>query len=212
MKPDVRDELEVLRDNLVTCAELYLTTDLPTQRLAVTSALLEVAKYLEAHDFPPETLLPIIRPALALAERQNNALDKMFSQRHRKGRPSATMDEHMRTAILAVFANAWLRLRQGDDSKQAVKLAEAARNMRGRWFGNISGATLKTAREIISGEAKDHMAVEFFEKFSTFFEKVVATIGLSRTIPLMVRYINEHPVSPSMGILKTIPFSPAEEE
>lgn len=202
---DTSNALAALRENLLECAEQYLSADLPSQRLAVTNALFSIAKYLEKSGFPPTTLLPVIRPALALAEREeNNALDQMFAQRKRGGRPSATFDAHLRTGILAALANAWLRIRVDDDRTQRAKLADAARNMRGPWFKGVSGATLKTAREIVAREAKDHVAVENFERFSRLINEVAESVGLNRSFPLMVRYINEHPVSRTMGILKTI--------
>lgn len=207
------NDLETLRDDLALCADWYLTGDLPAQRLAVANALFGIAKYLEAQAFPPQAILPVIRPAIALAERElNNALDQMFAQRARGGRPSATFDKQMRTAILATLADFWLRLHEHDERAQAEKLAEAARNMRGPWFEDVSGGTLKTAREIISREASDHLAVEFYEGFSRFFDKAVAVVGANRAFPLMVRYINEHPVSSSMGILKTLPVSSLDPE
>lgn len=182
----------------------YLSDDLPSQRRAVQNALFGVAKYLEKSGFPPVALLPIIRPALALFEREeHNAIDQMFAERARGGRPSATIDAHLRTAILAALANAWLRIHQDDDRPQRVKLADAARNMRGPWFEDVTGATLKTSREIVAREAKDHEVVEYFERFSRLIDGIAETVGWSRSFPLMVRYINEHPVSRVMGILKT---------
>lgn len=207
------EDLEFLRIYLSDCAEIYLTGDLSSQRLAVVSALLGVAKYLEGQNFGPATLLPVIRPALALADRhQSSALDKMFTERPRDGRPSATTDGHLRTAILATFAEVWLRLCEGDGRKQASKLAEAARKMSGGWFGDISGSQLKTAREIVSREAPSHLVVESADRFSRLFDSVIETVGLERSFAFMVRYVNHHPVSGAMGILKTTPVSSVEED
>lgn len=201
-------DLNELQERMADYAKLYLTSDLDNQRLAVATALYEVARYFDTQGFPPESLLPLIRPAHALAERENNALDKMFSQRPRAGRPKSTTGEHMRTAMLAILADAWLKSHKEDDRRQSVLLAEAARNMHGPWFKDVSGATLKTAREIVSREAKDHMVREFADRFSAFFEKVVATVGEKRAFPLMVRYINEHEVSREMGNFETPDVSP----
>lgn len=195
-----QDDLGLLRERLTECAELYLTADLNGQRLAITDTLLAIAAYLQGRDFPPEALLMLIRPGLALAARQGNRLDPLFSERPRGGRPSKTANDHMRTAILAVLADAWLRARQDDPREQSLKLAEAARMMSGGWFGNMSGAKLKAAREIIRQEAKDHLAVEFAEGFGRLFHKVAAQFGVERAFRMMVRYIDVHEVS---GLIKS---------
>lgn len=198
-----KSELDKLRERLSDSAKLYLTSDVDSQRLAVATALFEAARYFEGQDFSPDSLLPIIRPAMALADRENNSIDRLFSQRPRSGRPKSTTGDHMRVAILAVLANAWLRMHRNDGRRQSSQLAEAARHMDGPWFKGVSGATLKTAREIISREAKDHVAVEFAERFSMFFEKAVAAWGERRAFSLMVRYVNEHEISRTSGIFKT---------
>jgi hypothetical protein len=195
-------DLAALRENLLDCADLYLSADLPSQRLAVTNALFEVAKFLEKNGFPPQTLLPIIRPALALAERhEHNALDQMFAQKGSDGRPKSTFDKGLRTAIWAKLANVWLRIHQDDDRRQSVKLAEAARKMRGPMFDGVSGAALKTSREIVSHGAKDDAIVEFYDRFSSWMDEIASVIGLTRSFSFVVRHINEHPVSKTMGIL-----------
>jgi hypothetical protein len=206
-------DLGALRQHLLECAEQYLSADLASQRRGVQNALFAVAKYLEKSDFPAITLLPVIRPALALSEREeHNAIDQMFAERARSGRPSTTIDAHLRTAILAALANVWLRIHQDDDRPQRTKLTEAARNMRGPWFEGVTGATLRTSREIVAREAKGHEVVEYFERFSRLINEVADTIGLSRSFPVMVRYINEHPVSRTMGILKTTRVSTLRQE
>src|SRR5690606_26802290 len=103
---------------------------------------------------PPETLAPILRPALALAERENNNLDQMFAERARTGRPKATIDDLERIGILAALSNFWLKVHQNDGRNQSTKLAEAARKMRGHGFGKVTRANLKTARDTVNQEAK----------------------------------------------------------
>ena len=201
------DDLALLREQLTHWAKLYVGGELTHQRFAVANALMDVSKYLEANNFPPDTLLPVIRPMIALVALQNNALDQMFSQRLRKGRPSATMNDHIRTAILSVFADVWLEIRAADDRPQPSKLDEAARKMRGSWFGDIDRAKLETAREIVSRELKTHLAVEFAQGFRSFFDDVIDMLGKERAFLLMIRYVNEHEISQSMGILKTPPIS-----
>lgn len=213
MRVEKNADLAALRESLLVCGEMYLSDDLDTQRVAVFSALHNVADYLEKNDFPDIVLLTITRPALALAERHTkNALDQMFTQRPREGRPKETNDKHIRTAFLAALANAWLQIHHDDDRLQSAKLAEAARKMRGPWFKETSGAALKTAREIVSREAKDHIVVETFEGFSSLIDEISATIGLRQTFKFMVDLLNEEPIMNAMGILQTIPISPPEEE
>jgi hypothetical protein len=204
-------QLDSLQDRLAACAKLYLTSDIDSQRLAVATALLDVARYFEGQGFSPDYLLTVIRPAVALAERENNSIDPLFSQRPRNGRPKSGIRNHMRNAILAVLANHWLRIHRDEDRKQSVLLAEAARNMRGPWFNGVSAAALKTAREIISREAKDHPAVEFAERFSQFFESAVAIWGDRKAFSLMVRYINGHELSRTSGIFETPNVSQLDE-
>jgi hypothetical protein len=205
------NNIENLRQFLNRCASLYLTADLDNQRLATATGLVEVAKFLEARGFPAATLLPIIRPALALAERHNNALDQMFCQRLREGRPNSTMDSHIKTAILSVFANEWLKLKAGDESRQSQKLRNAAAIMRGPYFGQVTGSQLATAREAVSREARDHIAVENSQRFGQLFSRCIETFGADRAFSLMVRYVNTHEISPTIGILKTPPVSPLPE-
>lgn len=204
---ETHDEQEELRYFLAECAKLYLTADLDRQGLAVASALYATAKYLHGLQFPPETLLPLMRPATALAERENNALDEMFSQRPRKGRPNLRTTAHMRTAILAVLANAWLKSHEDDDRKQSAKLAEAARKLRGAGLSGVTGATLKSAREIVSRESNDHLVVEFSNRFATFYEKAAGTVGEGRAFSLMARYVGEHEVNTALRIFETPPVS-----
>lgn len=207
------NDLASLREQLARCSSQYLVGDLDGQRLAVTNALVGIAQFLEAQDFPPQAILLVMRPAIALAEReQSSALDQMFIQRRREGRPSRTFDQQMRTAILAALADFWLRLNSEDERTQRSKLADAARKMRGPWFGQISGAALKTAKETVSAEATGELTREFYESFSRFIDQTAAVVGPMQAFPLMVRYINEHPVSSLMGILKTLPVSPLDAE
>lgn len=206
------DGLTSLHEILKGCADAYLTGDLPAQRLAVANALTSVAQYLEANEFSPDTLLPILRPAVALVARENNALDQMFAQRSRGGRPGNTNEEHLRYGILAGFADAWLRQNERDGRMQSAKLAEAARKMRGGWFGQVTRAQLETARELVSQSPTDHLVVTTAQWFDGFYNQASALFGNRRAFQLMVRYFNEHPAGRVMGILKTLPVSPADAD
>jgi len=205
-RTDTSADLSGLRERLVDCASLYLTPELANQRLAVAVALFEVAKFLKASGVPEHLILPVIRPAQALAERENNSLDELFCVRSRGGAPRLTMNAHLRTAILAALANSWLRLRNRDGRTQSIKLSEAARHMRGPWFQNVTASKLKAAREVVSQESEKHPAVEFYRRFGDFFEKVEKAVGPERAFFLMIRYIDSHEVSYSMGISKKPPL------
>lgn len=190
---------------------LYQSDKLVHQRKSVMSALSAVADFLEAQDFPPETLPPILRPALALAERENNNLDQLFAQRARGGRPNVTMDHHDRTGILAAFANAWLRMNEDDGRVQGSKLSEAARKMRGGWFGDVTRSNLKTAREVVSQEAKSHPAVVVADTFDDLFKQAVTLAGPADAFQLMLDYVNDAPAARMKGIWKTPPVLSADE-
>ncbi len=186
---------EVTREYLVECSKLYLTGDLDNQRLAVTCALHQIARHFESRGFAVRSLAAYY-PSGAGARRtpeQRNRSD-VCAVGCGAGRPRATTDMHLRTAILAVFADVWLKMRKNDGRTQSAKLAEAARKMRGPWFGQTSGAKLKTAREVVSQESKDHLAVEFAERFRLFFDNAIAILGAESAFPLMARYINGHEV------------------
>lgn len=208
LNSNASSELSDLRDRLAECAELYLTDNLDNQRLAVACSLTEVAKYLEKIGFSAPMLLAICRPALALAERENNnALDQLFSQRKRGGAPRLTTDAHIRTAMLAVLTNAWLDLNEGDGRNNPEKIREAARYMRGDWFSDVTPAKLKAARDTISQESGTHPAVEYSRRYARFYRQVEETVGKRRAFFFMIRYIKTHEVSRSMGISKTPPIT-----
>ena len=211
-------DLDNLQQQLSIAAKLYESPNLEFQRKAVTAALSSVADHLEARGLPPETLAPILRPVLALAERENNNLDQMFAERAREGRPNATIDDLERTGILAALSNFWLKIHQNDGRNQNAKLAEAARKMRGHWFGKVTRANLKTARDTVSQEAKDHPSVVIANLFDEMLNDTLAfvgedgtPIGQERVFQLMIDYVNQHPASRMKGIWKTLRVSPNED-
>lgn len=196
-------KLERLRSRLAISATLYQADALEFQRKAVLEALFAVSDFLEAQDFPPETLQPVLRPALALMERENNNVDQMFAQRARAGRPKATMNRQERTGILAAFANAWLRMHRSDGRPQAEKLRDAARTLRGGWFGEVSAANLKMARDTVSQEASKHPAVVIAGVFDELFEQASAITSKEEAFKLVRDYVNEAPAARVKGIWKT---------
>jgi hypothetical protein len=211
MKNLCDEELERLRSRLAMSGALYASDVLDHQRTAVVRALFAVQDFLEAHGFPPETLPPVLRPAFALMERENNNVDQMFAQRARGGRPKASLDQHDRTGILAAFANAWLRIHQNDGRSHANKLDEAARKLRGGWFGMVTRSNLKSAREFVSQEASGHPAVVISGVFDELFEQAFALAPPGAAFELMRDYVNVSPVSRITGISKTPTVSAARE-
>lgn len=206
--------LDRLHAQLADDAQLYESDNLQDQRDAVAHALLGVVSFLQLQGFSNATLGPLMRPVLALMERENNSLDFMFAQRARGGRPKATLTDHERTGILAALAEGWLRVHKGDDRSQADKLAEAARKMKGRWFGEISRAQLETARDLVAQEASDHPAVSQARLYSGFFDNAATTYGADNAFGIMVRWLNNTKASFGLGqggISKTPPVSPSEE-
>jgi hypothetical protein len=212
-----QNALRSLKSRLSTCANLYESPEPETKRRAVGSALVAVSDFLEAHGFPPASILPIMHPAAALAERENGTLDPLFCEkpsatRPRGGRPKSTMDDQMRTGILAAFANAWLEQTRTDSRPQRLKLAEAARKMRGGWFGEITRANLTTARDMVSQEAKNHPAVVVAKAFEGLFDEARTEFGAAGAFQAMIDYVNWAPAGRMMGFLKTPHVSPSADD
>lgn len=205
------NEISILRDQLTICAMHFHSDNIDRQRQAVMSALFAVTDFLAAQAFPPEILFPLMRPAIALAERENNAIDALFAQRPRGGRPKATIDELERVGILAAFANAWLLIHEHDGRDQRAKLSVAAREMSGGWFGDVSRAKLKAAREMVSQEGPSHPSVIVAGEFSRYFDEAIEMVGRSKAFKYMILFVNNSPASRSTGILKTPPVSSADQ-
>lgn len=183
--------LETLHARLAANGQLYESEDLQDQRDAVADSLLKVVNFLQAQGFSAATVAPLMRPVAALTEREHNSLDMMFAQRARGGRPKATLADHERTGILAALAEGWLRTHMEDDRPQPDKLAEAARKMKGKWFGNVTRAQLETARELVSQESSDHPAVSHARLFYGFYVKAAEGFGAENAFGIMVRFLNE---------------------
>jgi hypothetical protein len=205
--------LHKLHEQLADDAGLYESNELQDQRDSVAHALLAVVDYLIAQGFAHSTVAPLMRPVVALAERENNSLDLMFAQRARAGRPKATLADHERTGMLAALAEEWLRTRESDDRPQSDKLADAARKLRGRWFGTVSRAQLETARELVSQEAPDHPAVNAARLYRGWIASNAEMFGVENAIPIMVRMLNDSELpfgAGEGGILKTPNVSPTD--
>ena len=206
--------LNKLHAQLVDDAQLYESDDLQDQRDAVAHSLLAVTDFLIAQGFANATVAPLMRPVAALAERENNSLDLMFAQRAGRGRPKATLAQHERTGILAALAEGWLRTHLDDDRPQTDKLAEAARKMKGRWFGTVTRAQLEAAREMVSQEAKDHPAASHARMVYGWFITTAEKFGADNAFPILVRMLNDQKLpfgAGEGGILKTPGVSPNED-
>lgn len=207
--------LENLHAQLVDDAQLYESGDLQHKRDAVAHALLAVADFLRAQGFTAATLAPLLRPVVALAEREHNSLDLMFAERARRGRPNSTLADHERTGILAALAEAWLGTHQSEGGTPSEKLAALSRKMQGRWFGAVTRAQLETAREFVSQEAKDHPAVKQAKEFSSAFERAAEMFGAENALPVIVQFLNDVPMpfgAGEGGISKTPPVSPTKDD
>jgi hypothetical protein len=200
--------LQTVHQKLSQAAEFYIAGDLEQKRQAVCASLLAVIEYFEQKNFDPHLLLPILRPAQALAGLQTNALDQLFAERPKKQKPKHTMENYWRIAIVAAFANVWLEAHSDQTQKQADKLSRAARKMQGRFFQDVDAAQLKTARDLVSQSPKESIVVEFYAGFRAFFDKLTEMHGPIDAFALMARYINNHELSLSEGIFKTPPVSP----
>ena len=205
-------ELQELRSSLQLAAKSYESDSLEEQRRSVSTALASVADFLASQGIEEALLAPLLRPAIALAEREYNNLDQMFVERARAGRPAATIDELERTGILAAFANHWVRSHQKDGRSLNLKLAEAARKMNGPWFGKVTRANLRTAREIVSQESSDHPSIVIATLFEEMIDDASKSVGKVAAFELMVRFVNESPASKIKGIWKTPTVSPAKED
>lgn len=206
--------LNKLHEQLADDACLYESEDLQDQRDAVAHSLLAVIDFLRAQGFATPTVAPLMRPVAALTERENNSLDAMFARRARAGRPKATLAQHERTGILAALTDVWLRTHESDDRPQSLKLAEAARKMKGRWFGKIDRAQLETAREFVSQEAKDHPAVCHARLFDSLIVNAAEEAGIESAFAIMIRWLNDSKLpfgAGEGGILKTPNVSPTKD-
>jgi hypothetical protein len=201
--PSDTNEISILRDQLALCASLYESEHLDRQRQAIFSALFAVTDFLKANDFPPETLLVLMRPAIALAQLQDNIVEPLFAERARGGRPKLGIDDFERAGILAAFTNAWLHIHRNEPIEQHAKLSAAARAMRGGWFGDVDRAKLKSARELVSQEARDHPAVIVAAEFGRLFSDANEMVGERKAFQAMLKFVNSAPRRSLPEIFKT---------
>jgi len=206
--------LRMLHSQLASNAALYEKGDRQDQRDAVAASLLAVTKFLARQGFSVAVLAPIMRPVEALAEREGNSLDPMFTERVRNGRPAAKQSDYQRAGILAALTGAWLELMADDGRKQDQKLDELVRQMRGGWFAGVSKAKLKQARELVSQESNNHPAVRHARIYNRHLLKAAERHGPRNGIEIMIHFLNSTPPLPGLGhpIWKTPHVSPTEDD
>ena len=203
--------LPELHEKLVASGRLYESQNLDDQREAVVDALLAVLEYLSGQGFDISSLGPLARPAQALEALEHNKLDLLFAERRGAGRPSNVLTDHERTGILAALADVWLRSHTSDPRTMPEKLREAARQMKGRWFGTITVAQLKSARALVGQEQKGHPAVRWADFASEWID---STFAPNRAFDDAIAFLNEHRLPFGLGeggISKTPHVSPYEK-
>lgn len=204
-----------LHGQLVASARLYETGEIQNQRDAVASSILAVHDYLVGRGFALAAIAPLMRPVAALVEREGRSIDALFCHREpRSGRPKNTIHEWERTGVLAALANLWLETHPDHERPQKSKLAEAARNMKGPWFKGVTGARLKTARDLVMQEAADHPAVQEAKRFSSeTVDLAKRMFGDTAAWDVLIDMLNQAGVmySAATKIEKTRPISPTDD-
>lgn len=195
-------DLDGLNDEFAEYARIYESGNLDDQRYAVASQLSLIQDFFAELGITRVTLTPAFRPIEALAERENNRIDPMFAQRKRGGRPRTTSDHFNRVGILAALANFWIET-HSDMGTVDVQLAAAARRFKGKWFGRVTAAQLRSARVIVSQEAHDHEAVAAYRHFDTHIHELAANFGPEQALAVTIRILNEAPASSAIGNWQT---------
>ncbi len=196
-------DLDALHDEFVEAARLYEAGDLDDQRYAVASQISLIYDFFGELGFSAVTLTPLIRPLSALAELKSDIADPLFAKNKRSGRPKRSFDQLNRIGVLAALTDFWLAAK-GENEIADVLLSQATRLFKGRWFGNVTKAQLKSARILISQEAGDHEAVQSYEHFSTEIRKLSEELGPDQALAITVRTLNEAPASTALGNWKTL--------
>lgn len=180
--------LESLHEALVDDALLY-SGSLQNQRDAVVHSMQAVLAYLAEQGFAGPTLEPLNRPVLALVERESNRLDPLF-ERRRGGAPKRSMATEHRSGAMAALAEAWLNLRAGSDQKFTGKFRALARELTGAFFGAVTYSNIRSARELVSQEGQDHLAVRWAGFYREQLDQASAKLGVGNAFIVVLRNLN----------------------
>ncbi|WP_229839338.1 hypothetical protein [Sphingomonas glacialis] len=212
-KLGVRATLDQLHAKLTTSTELYETGGLDDQRYAVVDALNAIQEFLIGQGFNPNVLKPAHRPIEALVEQYNNGLDPMFAERRNEqgGRQRTSPDEQHRTGALAAMAQFWIEIHPRGDQQ----LAEAARRLRGRFFGSdIDADDLLTARKKASKHRRakqfDHPIVYTAMSVRRMIDGYAADYGPAKAVTLAIWHLNYLAPATETGNWQTIKGEPVK--
>ena len=203
--------LDDLHRKLTNAALLYDSSDLQLERNAVAHALLAVAEYLQGRGFSLPTLEPLMRPYIALVDRENNNPDLMFSE-SRSGRPKATAADHQRKGILAALAESWLRAHKDDGRLQRAKLSVATRYLKQHLYPDLTPAELKSARDFVAQSAKDHPAVQTARKYEAVLEEYAQNLGAEEAFKSLVELLIRLKPGGEGQISESPPVSPIGDD
>lgn len=185
--------LNLLNEILVANAKLYQGSA-QDKRDAIVGQLIAIQKFLADQGFALPTLEPLMHPVTALVEREGNRLDPVFAERIGSGRPKRRLEDESRTGAIAAISEVWLDSLSGDDRTQDEKFAQLARKISGGWFGELSEAKIKSAREIVSQESSDHPAASWAALYRNELSSALEKFSYWGAIAIVVRNLNRiHP-------------------
>lgn len=137
--------LPQLHAQLVEAARAYETGP-KQQRQAVCDAIIAVDEFLAGQGFTGETLAPLKRVVVAITDLcQHNQPDPLFCQKLSKTKGKRTLQDSVRQGQLAALAEAWVESASSEEGDKAALLNKAAREISGRYFGNVERAGLSSA-------------------------------------------------------------------
>ncbi len=145
-----------LAQKLTACAKQYESDNLGEQRAAVSGSLEAVIVFLSERGIAPAALEPLARPIHALANRERNNPDKLFSERARGGRPSNSDPRSRNLGIIAACADHWIEHHRDDTRAIRNQFSEIARFLNKYGLSYVSASTIKQAREMVSRELSGH--------------------------------------------------------
>lgn len=200
--------LDLLHARLVEEAMSYESAAIATQRDAVYVSIAAVHEFLTGQGFSAPTLAPLSRALEALAAVEQGNVDEAFCPSRAGGRPSKSLPLMLRHGVLAALAEQWLKINKGSPHRQTILLASAAREMKGPWFGNITGGQLKKYREIAMQSGPEDPTRMRYEQALRAMEMFAAKLGSGeKAFHRMIAFQNEMPDEQSAGE-RAIPETP----